>query len=634
MKTRNRANNLIALWLTVTTLFWMTVANAAVPNVSDPSVVEAFVDGVVKPAMKETHSPSGVVMVMKDGNIVLAKGYGYIDVDKRIPVDPYSSLFRPGSISKLFTWVAVMQLVEQGQLDLDTDVNQYLNTFEIEDSWPGQPVTLRSIMTHTPGFEDGGIGYLISDDPDKIIPLAESMKKYQPERILPPGERVSYSNYGTALAGLIVANVSGLEFNDYLQKNIFDVLGMESSTFDEPLPEHLEANMAKAYDYNAGTATYVEKNYEIISNFGPAGAMATSAFDMSLFARALMNGGAYNGNRILQQATLQQMLDEGFSHDPRVRGTGLGFLERRFGPDGFDNFGHDGGTTVFISHFGMSLKEDLMVFSSFSGPGSGKTAQAFVKSFYDEFFPPDTSWIEPPADFADRAGRYEGAYNVSRSNYSDPESILRGLGTSQVIAMKDNTLKIGADRYVEVDKNLFRQVDDSNRIAFQEDENGDINSYVIDGLGVMQFYKVPFYETTSFIGKLIGFSMLVMLSVLLRLGYQWSVYRAKTGPEKSADRASVIVAVLNIVFFTMAGISASAGIMALMYEIPMVLKLALFLTNLCVLAALYHLYQSVQVWRLNLLKSTWARIRYSVVTLAALALAWFYIYWHFTGFNF
>ena len=404
-----------------------SIAAADIPDVTNPAVVEAFVDGVVKPSMKETHSPSGVVMVMKEGRIILAKGYGFIDVDKRIPVDPVTSLFRPGSISKLFTWVSVMQLVEQGKLDLDADVNQYLTTFQINDKWPGQPITLRHIMTHTPGFEDSALGFLITDDPARIMPLADSLAKYQPNRINPPGLHTAYSNYATALAfGLIVANVSGMEFNAYLQKNIFDVLGMQHSTFVEPLPPKLAADMAKAYSYNAGTDSYEEKKYEIISNFGPAGAMAVSAWDMSLFARALLNGGAYEDRRILKAATLQQMLDEGFAHDDRVRGMGLGFIKRRFGPEGFDNFGHDGGTTIFISHFGMSLKEDFMLFSSFSGPGAGQTAQAFVGAFYDEFFPPDVPVIQPPADFADRAAKYTGTFTSWRANFSDFQSPPRG----------------------------------------------------------------------------------------------------------------------------------------------------------------------------------------------------------------
>ena len=142
------------------------------PDISNPIVVEAFVDGIVKPLMKKNHSPSGVVSLMIEGEVVFSKGYGYQDVEKGIRVDPNTTLFRPGSISKLFTWVSVMQQVERGNLDLDVDINQYLNTFQIEDSWPGQPVTLRDILSHTAGFEDGAVGYLILDDVSRIVPLA------------------------------------------------------------------------------------------------------------------------------------------------------------------------------------------------------------------------------------------------------------------------------------------------------------------------------------------------------------------------------------------------------------------------------------------------------------------------------
>lgn len=611
-----------------------TTAVASPLDVTNPAVVEAFVDGVVKPTMKENHSPSGVVMVMKDGEIIFAKGYGYIDVEQRIPVDPVTSLFRPGSISKLFTWVSVMQLVEQGKLDLDADVNDYLTTFKIEDTWPGQPVTLRHIMTHTPGWEDGGLGYLIIDDESRIMPLAESLEKYQPDRINPPGTHTSYSNYGTALAGLIVANVSGLSFNDYLQQNIFDVLGMQHSSFEEPLPEHLAGNMAKAYKYNAGTDSYEEMNYEIISNFGPAGAMAVSAYDMSLFARALLNGGAYDGRRILQPQTLQKMLDEGFAHDDRVRGMGLGFIERRFGPDGFDNFGHDGGTTIFLSHFGLSLKENFMLFSSFSGPGGGATHSAFVKSFYDEFFPVEVPVITPPADFSDRAARYTGSYTSWRGNFSEAESVMRAFGSMKVVAMPDNTLMVGPKRYVEVEPNLFREVDGYERVAFQENEQGEIAGMVIDGMGVMQFYRTPFYETSGFTGLLLGLSLLLMVGVLLRLVYQWSSYRALKGPEKAARRASVLVAILNIPFFVLMGIGASGGFAALMYAVPTPIKLALVFSTLAALAALYHLYQAIRVWRLPVFGGVRSRIGYSLVTLAALALAWFYWHWNLLGLNY
>jgi CubicO group peptidase (beta-lactamase class C family) len=605
----------------------------AVPDVTNSLVVEAFVDGAVKSSMQNHHSSSGVVAVMKNGEMIIAKGYGYIDVEKQRPVDPKTSLFRPGSISKLFTWIAVMQQVERGRLDLDRDVNQYLKTFQIKDSWPDQPVTLRHIMTHTAGFEDGILGYVILDDVSKIIPLNQSLAKYQPERVNAPGEHVAYSNWAAALAGLIVAKVSGVEFNEYIQRNIFDVLGMKSSSFVEPLPPTLDANMAKAYDYAQGK--YYEKNYEIVSNFGPAGAAAVTAYDMALFAQALLNDGAYGNKRILKAETLQRMLDEGFVHDDRVRGMGLGFIKHHFGPDGFNNVGHGGATTIFISHFGLSLKEDFMLFSSFAGPGAMQTHAALVKAFYDEFFPREVPKITPPADFAERAERYAGTYHSWRSSFTRWESLMRAVSGVKVISMPDNTLLIGTKRYVELEKNLFRETDDYGRIAFQENEKGEVVAFVIDGSGVMQFYKAPFYETLSFLSVMVGLSFLIFIGVGLQLAYRWKTYRALQGTDKTLYHATLMVAVTNSLFVIFSAVSLAAqNSLDIYYEIPGMFKFSLIFPLLATFAAIYHLYRSIQMWSKGLLAGLWPRLRYSGICVAALSMAWFYYYWNLLGFKY
>ena len=188
-----------------------------------------------------TRSPTGdvagaVVVVVKDGETLLHKGYGYADVAARKPVDPATTLFRTGSVSKLTTWTAVMQLVEQGKLDLDADVNGYLD-FEIP-AREGQPITLRQIMTHTPGFEER-IKDLIIPEGESFDPLDVYLKHWVPTRIFAPGTTPAYPNYATALAGYIVARVSGLSFDDYVEQHIFAPLGMQHSTFRQPLPENL-----------------------------------------------------------------------------------------------------------------------------------------------------------------------------------------------------------------------------------------------------------------------------------------------------------------------------------------------------------------------------------------------------------
>ena len=598
-------------------------------DVRNPQAVEAFIDGAVNSLMDKFYSPFGVVRVIKDGELILAKGYGYQDVDDKVPVDPDNTMYRPGSISKLFTWVSVLQLEEQGKLDLDTDVNEYLTQFQVEDSWPGQPVTLRHILTHTAGFEDGMFGYLIIDDPARIVPLAESLERYQPKRVNPPGQYVAYSNWGTNLAGLIVANLSGMNFNDYVQANIFDVLGMENATFVEPLPEKFEPLMAKRYGMQAGR--YHEKPYEIIANFGPAGALAASASELEKFGRALLNGGEYKGRRILQPETVERFLDQQFSHDERTRGLGLGTIHYPY--NGIDIVGHDGGTTTFISHLGLAPEEDLIFITSFSGPAAGRVHQNLIWPFYDQFFPPAEVQLDPPADFSERAPLYAGLYQWRRSSFTKVESLLRLVSGVEVTPTDRDTLMIAGREFVEEDTHLFREVDGQKRFAFQVDGSGKVTGMIDDGLAVNHYFRAPFYVGMGFIAPMGGLSLLVFLGVLLRFFYQRPVIRALTGPERQAVYASTGVAAANWLFVIFTALALALNLDSLIYEVPDLLKLALVFPVLAILGAFYHLYQSYRVWSGGLCHSTWARLRFSVVTIAALFMAWFYYYWNVTVFT-
>ena len=190
--------------------------------------VSAWLDGFMPYALETGDIAGAVVVVVKDGQVLFQQGYGYSDLEKRTPVDPETTLFRPGSVSKLFTWTAVMQLVEQGKLDLDADVARYID-FQIP-ARDGKPVTLRQIMTHTAGFEEQ-IRALIIEDPAKIVPLDQALKHWIPERIHAPGSTPAYSNYATAIAGYIVQRVSGQPFDQYIAQHIFQPLGMQHSSF-------------------------------------------------------------------------------------------------------------------------------------------------------------------------------------------------------------------------------------------------------------------------------------------------------------------------------------------------------------------------------------------------------------------
>ncbi len=619
---------------------------AATPGSADglasPAVLEAFVDGVVIPMMKQNDSPSGTVAIRKDGDLILAKGYGYEDVEEQEPVDPGRTLFRPGSVSKLFTWVAVMQLVEQGRLDLDTDVNEYLETVSIRDTF-AEPITLRHILTHTAGFEDGALGYLIVEDPERIMPLAEAMQRYQPERVNPPGKQTAYSNYATSLAGLIVQNVSGIPFNDYLEQNIFNPLGMENASFEEPLPEPLADRMAVSYKVEQGR--FVEKPFEIISNFGPAGAMSATATDMVRFGQAILNGGELDGQRILERATVEQMLARAFSHDDRLMGMALGFYAQDV--NGVRLVGHGGDTQWFHSYLGIDQANQITFFVSFGGSGGSAVRSAFTPAFYDEFYPQPQERPVPPAGFAERAGRYAGNYGFWRSNFSKIEKAFGLGGGISVAPTADDTLVVafadGAKQYVEIDDNLFRQLDPNVTLvagispallAFQENDAGEITGFVLDGLPFMSLRKLPVAATPGFNFPLLGLSLLVFVAVLARRWYQRATIRNEAARSRVAVNAAAWAAGANLLVVVSGVVVLSAVSDSLIRGLPFAVKAWLVLPVLATLAGLYLAWRCVLVWRGGLLAGRWARIRYTVVALCALFMCWFYYYWNILGWQY
>lgn len=615
---------------------------ASAADLDDLGQLEAYMDGVVDSQMKDNSSASGIVTIVRNDQVIFAKGYGFKDIDERVPVDPASTLFRPGSTSKLFTWMAVMQLVEQGKLDLDKDVNAYLENFQIKEAFE-EPVTLRHIMTHTAGFEDGGLGYLIIVDEEKILSLADAMKKYQPRRINPPGAQSSYSNYATALAGLIVANVSGLSFNDYIQKNIFDVLGMNNSTFYEPLPASLEDQMAGGYQLENGR--YEAKPFELIASFGPAGGLSSTGLDMAKFGTAILNSGEYDGARILGEETMRLMLSRAFSHDDRMMGMALGFYETD--ENGVRIVGHGGDTFHFHSDLAVDLENDIAIFTSFTGDGGSTVRSAIVPAFYDQYFPRSEEPPDVPDGFAELAAKYGGMYHFWRHNFSTIEHVLALPPEVRITPTEENTLLLsfagGAKHFVEVEKNLFRELNPEvalsprfspRLLAFQEDDDGSIRGLVIDGLPFMSMFKSPGYANTSFNSVLLAFSTLVFVGVFLRLAYQWATFKAMSASDRSATMASVYVAASNLLFFIVALLVVSTYGIDLFNNLPFAFKAMLVLPIVAFAAGLYHAYKLIAVWKDGLLRNVWARLRYGVVTVCALFMCWFYYFWNILGFQY
>jgi CubicO group peptidase (beta-lactamase class C family) len=436
--------------------------------------VEAWLDGFVPNAIDSADVAGAVVVVVKDGQILASKGYGYADVATKKPVDPKTTLFRPGSVSKLFTWTAVMQMVEAGKLDLDTDVNTYLD-FKLPARADG-PITLRHIMTHTPGFEEQ-IKELIVSDPKYLKPLARYAREATPQRIYKAGSTPAYSNYATALAGYLVERVSGESFDDYVDHHIFDVLGMKYASFRQPLPAQLAPFSSSGY----ALGSQPSKPFEVVVA-APAGSLSASGEDMAQFMIAHLADGEFGGQRILKAETAQMMHSTPTDMIPPLNRMELGFYEQDY--NGHRIISHGGDTQFFHSYLHLLLNDHVGFFVSVNSagrPGEGLRGPLF-ESFMNRYFPAPHE-LKPldEATAKAHAALVAGAYENSRRPETNFFSIVGLLGVVKIENNGDGTITLpmlkGANqaprRYVEIAPFVWRDPVTWNRMAAKV-ENGRV----------------------------------------------------------------------------------------------------------------------------------------------------------------
>ena len=377
----------------------------------------AWLDGLFPYALRKNNLAGAVVVVVKDGQILVSKGYGYADIAAKKPVDPATTLFRPGSISKTLMWTAVMQLVEQGKLNLDVDINQYLD-FAIPPR-DGKPITLRDLMTHTPGFEET-LKNLFQNSPstnDAGLSNEAWLKEWVPERAYAPGEVAAYSNYGAALAGYIVQRVSGQPFEAYIEQHVFQPLGMQHATFRQPLPANLKADMAKGY----ASASTLPRPFELVAP-DPAGGMSVSGEDMARFMIAHLQNGQYDKVQILRPETAKQMHEFTRYAVPGLLPIALGFYH--MDRNGQTIIGHGGDTELFHSDMMLFLQQNVGIFVSIDGDKDGGLRKQLLEGFSDRYFPALPQLPQPTLSTAREHGALlVGRYVSSRASFSNFLSI-------------------------------------------------------------------------------------------------------------------------------------------------------------------------------------------------------------------
>ncbi len=379
--------------------------------------VEAWLDGLVNYGIESGDIAGGVIAVVKDGKVLFQSGYGYADVAGRVPMDPERVLTRIGSTSKLFTWTAVMQLVEQGKLDLDRNVDDYLD-FKVSPP-SGKPITLLDLMNHCGGFEEG-LKDLLSLDPSGLQSTETYLKQHPRPLLFAPGTVPAYSNYGTALAGYIVQRVSGEPFERYIERHIFLPLGMRHSSFDQPLPDRFKDSVSRGYR----VASQPAQPYELVVT-RPAGSVTSSAADMARFMIAHLQQGRLDGYEMLHSETEKLMQSPSRAAPP-----GFGTMAHGFFYDvrnGRTVIGHGGDTVFFHTELDLLPAEGAGIFYSFNSRGRENAVyglrKALLDQFMDRYFPgpadsPETSTAAHPSSATAAAealsivGRYESSRRV------------------------------------------------------------------------------------------------------------------------------------------------------------------------------------------------------------------------------
>lgn len=559
-------------------------AQAPAPVISAPTetaappapdqTLEPFVDGVVETAM-HTQRIAGVgVVVVRDGRVALLKGYGVADENGR-PVDPERTLFRVASISKTFTWIALMQLVEEGRIDLEKPANDYLPPqLRIPDEGYTQPILVRHLLTHSAGFEDIVAGHLFIPDPMLAVPLVDALARHRPHRVRAPGAASVYSNYGAALAGAIVQNVSGQPFEERVEVKILTPLGLQSTTFREPYPlalvqgrglpspmaPALAADLSQGFRWSGGA--FIKQPFEYVVQFAPAGAVSTTPADMGRYLAALMSG----GQGVLRPSTVDLFAREKplSTNAPGVNGVAYGMLQSH-SPKGWRAWGHGGDTLRFHSELAIYPDLKLGVFVTTNTTSGGALRDFLPGAIADRIGGANPAFAPTPQPDAARIAdlhRFAGSYLVDRRSYTNAERafclVNCAIGVSAsadgqlIFSNGAGTSRLAPLDFVDRGNGLivhrFRNLDAGETVAFVE-RKGHVIGYLSGG-GVNRATRVSMFAAPD---GFFAVALLGLIAALTAVTSGVSRLLAPTQPSTLARLVGVLMPMTGAAWLTTLG---------------------------------------------------------------------------------
>lgn len=608
----------------------------------DSAELTRFLDDFFRAQLEREHIAGAAVVVVRDGAVLAARGYGYADVERHLPVDPERTVFATGSTGKLFTWVAVMQQIEQGALDLDTDVNRYLQGGDLRvPATYAQPVTLRHLLSHTAGF-DNLAGIYTYDERD-LAPAEVYLGAHMPPRVRPPGELAAYSNYGAALASYLVENARQQPFERYAEEQIFTPLHMDSTTLSQPLHADLAERASLGYRYADGALSVIPDAYIRLPGVGES---HTTATDMGHLLIALLQRGRYGEARLFGEATGRQMLEQLFTHDPRVNGMAYGLAEATL--NGQRVLKHNGVVPEsFNSIIALLPEQGVGIYGSYNSNGTFAHGEQLLQAFVDHYYP--ATPVAPTAlpDARAVAARMAGTYRASNSfsaSYAKLMAALPGSGYADVTltAEPDGSLTsvgLGGQplRWVPVAPDVLRRADGGQDqygdLVFGADEEGRLARIYVQNNPFRAYERAPWYTTGAVSLAVLAGSSVIFLSALI--GWPLAaLVRQRTGPALRTVRQARLLlglaAALCLLFLPAFAVSVPE---AISIGPTLALRAALWLPLLAAPLLLAAGWLTVRGWGTK----GWgmlARTHTLLVLLAGLSLLWLLWSWNLLGFHF
>ncbi|WP_017606457.1 serine hydrolase domain-containing protein [Nocardiopsis alkaliphila] len=582
-----------------------------------PEAAREFIDTRVPALLADHGAPGILVTVVADGEMVASGSHGVADLADGTPLDEQVHGFPTASVAKSFTAVAVLQLAEQGLLDLHEDVNTYLSEeYRLPDTHPEEPVTLHHLLTHTPGLDER-TSFEDPDDPDGQRDLEEFLRQVTPERIFAPGEYSAYSNYGTGLAGFVVQEVSGVPFEDYVVQNVFEPLGMADSEFGQlhELGEHHTLVTAHTADGSA----IVQDHIPLV----PAGGAVTTTADMGRFMLALLNGGEVEGTRVLSEESVELMLGRRFEHHPDATAMGYGTYEWRTGPS--RAVGHGGDLNGLHTGYLLLPEQDTGIFVAVNGDDTDPEAGAsplhdlrfsVLHDFAEEFAPTDpiTAEADPGADL----GLYAGSYITTRRPAEGALRLLTLFDNITVRDAGDGTLRLSGllapnERLLPLGDHVFVGEESQERLFFDVQDGRSTILY-------LDLNPTSGYDRTSVVESPTTHRVVLAASLLFLLTGLVQLWRPGPGARSVA-----------VVFASLTAVACLSGTGLVVYALADQNRMADWLLGassvltvpfaLAVPGALVTVVLAALAWRGNWW-GTVRRVHYSLLPLAAfLALA-------------